>query len=60
MKQMVPACERMWQRAFERRFLELRRQGIGEDLAIAIAEREANDAQDRYIDDKLAERKEQA
>lgn len=48
---------RMWQRAFEREFLELRAQGVGEDQAIDIAERRATEAQDRYVDQKLGERR---
>jgi hypothetical protein len=47
----------MWRRAFERRFLELRSRGVPEEAAIDIAERETNEAQDRYVNDKLEARK---
>lgn len=47
----------MWRRAFEARFLELRSQGVSEDLAIWQAEHDADVGLSRYVDDKLEERK---
>lgn len=48
---------RIWLRAFEREFLELRAQGLSEDAAIELVEHRATEAQDRYVDSKLEERK---
>lgn len=49
----------IWKRSFERFFQEYMQQGCGEDLAIALAERDAQEAEDRYVDEKLSERKEE-
>lgn len=47
----------IWNRAFERNFLELRAAGVSEDAAIAEAERRADHGLSRYVDDKLEEQK---
>lgn len=47
----------MWQRCFDRAFLEYMNQGLSEDRAIDLAERDADIGLDRYCDDKLEERK---
>ncbi len=49
--------EAMRRRAFEAAFLRLRSEGLSEDAAIDLAEREAEDGLQRYCDDKLEERK---
>lgn len=45
----------MYNRAFERAFLEYRSQGLSESWAIDLAERDAQDGLDRYCDDRLEE-----
>jgi hypothetical protein len=45
----------MWQRAFERAFLDYRAAGYTEDQAIDLAERAADIGLDRYCDDEWEE-----
>jgi hypothetical protein len=49
----------MWQRLFERAFLDYRAQGCSEDVAIALAERDAAFGLDQYCDDKFEEQRTQ-
>ena len=49
----------IWQRIFEQQFLNYRRIGCSEDIAIALAERDAEFGLDRYCDDKFEEQRTQ-
>lgn len=47
----------MWQRAFDRAFLEYRQLGLSEDRAIELAEHDADIGLDHYCDAKMDEQK---
>ena len=49
----------LWQRVFDDAFLAYCARGAGEDLAIALAERDADFGLDRYCDDKFEDRRTQ-
>ena len=48
---------RMWQRSFDHWFLQYRERGSSEEWAIKLAEEKATDEMDRYVDEKIEERK---
>lgn len=54
---MSRRLDAMYRRAFERAFLEYRANGLSEGRAIELAERDAQEGLDRYVDEKLEERK---
>ena len=56
---MSRRLDAMYQRAFQNAFMRLYEQGVSEGAAIALAESEAQEALDRYCNDKLEERKTQ-
>lgn len=47
----------IYRRAFDRAFLEYRSLGVSEDRAIELAEHDAQIGLDRYVDEKIEERK---
>ena len=58
MSRRLQAMYQRSQRAFQAAYLRLRAEGVSEDSAIGLAESEAQEAQDRYCDEKIHERKE--
>ncbi len=54
---MSRRLDAMYRRAFERAFLEYRSNGASEEVALALAEQDAQEQQDRYVDDKIEEQK---
>jgi len=48
---------KLWSDAFDRAFLDYRARGASEDVALALAERDASAEMDKYCDDKFEEQR---